>query len=75
MLIEASRKAQVIVTTHSDILVDALSHVPECVLVCEKDSNSTTVRRLSQDTLCEWLKEDYLLGDLWRSGELGGNRW
>ena len=40
MLIEASQRTQVIVTTHSDILVDALSHVPEAVLVCEKESNA-----------------------------------
>ena len=74
MLIEASQRTQIIVTTHSDILVDALSHIPEAVLVCEKESNATTVSRLDQDRLREWLKE-YSLGDLWRSGELGGNRW
>ena len=74
MLIEASERTQIVVTTHSDILVDALSHVPESVLVCEKESNSTSVRRLDQERLRVWLKE-YSLGDLWRSGELGGNRW
>ena len=74
MLIEASQRTQIIVTTHSDILVDALSHVPEAVLVCEKESNATTVQRLDQDRLREWLKE-YSLGDLWLRGKLGGNRW
>ena len=74
LLIEASHRTQIIVTTHSDILVDALSHVPEAVLVCEKESNATVMRRQNQDELREWLKE-YSLGDLWRSGELGGNRW
>lgn len=74
LLIEASRRTQVIVTTHSDILVDTLSQSPEAVLVCEKETNTTLLRRLNQDELREWLKE-YSLGDLWRSGELGGNRW
>ena len=74
LLIEASHRTQVIVTTHSDILVDALSHVPEAVLVCEKERNATSVRRLDQEQLRIWLNE-YSLGDLWRSGELGGNRW
>lgn len=74
MLVEASERTQIIVTTHSDILVDALTHVPETVLVCEKESNSTTVRRLEQEQLRVWLNE-YSLGDLWRSGELEGNRW
>ena len=74
LLIEASHRTQVIVTTHSDILVDALSHVPEAVLVCEKESNATSVCRLEREQLRIWLN-DYSLGDLWRSGELGGNRW
>lgn len=74
MLIEASKQTQIIVTTHSDILVDALSQVPEAIHVFEKESNSTSVRRLDQEQLRKWL-EKYSLGDLWRSGELGGNRW
>ena len=74
LLIEASHRTQVIVTTHSDILVDALSHVPEAVMVCEKESNATSVSRLNQNELREWLKE-YTLGDLWLRGQLGGNRW
>ena len=74
LLIEASHRTQVIVTTHSDILVDALSHVPEAVLVCEKESNATSVRRLDQNELGEWLKK-YSLGELWLRGDLGGNRW
>ena len=74
MLIEASQRTQIIVTTHSDILVDALSHVPEAVLVCEKESNATTMQRLDQGRLREWLRE-YSLGDLWLRGKLGGNRW
>ena len=72
--IEASHRTQIIVTTHSDILVDALSHVPEAVVVCERESDATSVRRLEQEQLRVWLDE-YSLGDLWRSGELGGNRW
>ena len=74
MLIEASQRTQIIVTTHSDILVDALSHIPEAVLVCEKESNASTVRRLDQERLHKWLKE-YSLGDLWLRGQIGGNRW
>ena len=74
LLVEASQRTQIIVTTHSDILVDALSHVPEAVMVCEKESNATSVSRLNQNELREWLKE-YTLGDLWLRGQLGGNRW
>ena len=34
-----------IVTTHSDILVDALTDTPESVVVCEKENGQTTMKR------------------------------
>lgn len=74
LLIEASDKTQLIVTTHSDILVSALSDTPESVLVCERDDTGTHLRRLKKDQLKEWL-DKYSLGELWRMGEIGGTRW
>lgn len=74
LLIEASHRTQLIVTTHSDILVDALSEVPEAVVVCEREKGSTVMRRLDAKSLKVWLKK-YSLGELWLSGQLGGNRW
>jgi predicted ATPase len=74
MLIDASQRTQLIVTTHSDALVSALSEYPESVLVCERDEKGSHLRRLEPDKLKNWL-ENYTLGDLWRMGEIGGNRW
>lgn len=74
MLIEASQRTQLIVTTHSDALVSALSEYPEAILVCERDEQGSHLRRLEPDKLKNWL-EKYTLGDLWRMGEIGGNRW
>jgi predicted ATPase len=73
-LLAASRRTQLIVTTHSDILVDALSEQPESVVVCEKHHGATSMTRLAADELQAWL-EKYRLGELWISGELGGTRW
>jgi predicted ATPase len=74
-LVEASEKTQLIVTTHSDALVDALTDRPESILVCERDfDNGTQMQRLSKDHLKLWL-ERYTLGQLWRKGEIGGGRW
>jgi predicted ATPase len=74
-LVEASERVQLIVTTHSEALVDALSGQPESVLVCERDfDNGTQFKRLSKEQLSEWL-EHYTLGQLWRNGEIGGGRW
>src|SRR5262249_31209978 len=38
----ASQQMQLIVTTHSSTLVDALSATPEAVVVCEKEEGVTT---------------------------------
>ena len=74
LLRDASERCQLIVTTHSDVLVDALTDTPESVIVCEKHEGQTELRRLNKDDLADWL-ERYSLGELWRKGELGGNRW
>src|ERR1017187_5018825 len=74
LLVEASHRMQLIVTTHSDVLVDGLTQVPEAVVICEKRNGSTTMSRRTGPELTSWLK-DYGLGQLWRRGEIGGNRW
>ncbi|URD51780.1 AAA family ATPase [Chroococcidiopsis sp. CCNUC1] len=72
MLIEASQRTQIIVTTHSESLISSLP--PESVLICEKDYQGTHLRRLDPVKLKKWM-EEYSLGDIWRMGEIGGNRW
>lgn len=72
LLVEASAKTQLIVTTHSDTLVSALTEVAESVLVCDYLENGTTLQRLDTDKLKFWL-EKYRLGEVWRLGKLGGN--
>ena len=74
LLREASERCQLIVTTHSDTLVDALTDTPESIVVCEKENGQTRLKRLDKKELSHWL-EKYRLGELWTSGELGGNRW
>ena len=74
LLREASTRCQLVVTTHSDVLVDALTDAPESVVVCEKNEGRTQLRRLDRDDLDRWL-DRYGLGELWIKGELGGTRW
>jgi predicted ATPase len=73
LMIETSQRCQLIVTTHSDILVDALTERPEDVIVCEKHDGMTTLQRLDSRDLSQWLGK-YRLGQLWLKGELGGTR-
>ncbi|MCI4029887.1 AAA family ATPase [Dickeya dianthicola] len=74
LLKEASCRTQVIVTTHSDVLVDAMSDQPDAVLVAEKTPEGTTMTRLNAENLKPWL-ENYRLGQLWTRGDIGGTRW
>ncbi|HET9620638.1 MAG TPA: AAA family ATPase [Kofleriaceae bacterium] len=71
LLTAASERTQLVVTTHSDALVSALTDHVDSVLVCEHRGGSQ-LRHLEADRLQHWL-ENYRLGDLWRMGELGGN--
>ena len=72
LLVEASDRMQLVVTTHSDALVSALSTQPEAVIACERPGAGTQLRRLDAEKLASWL-DKYRLGDLWRMGELGAN--
>ena len=74
LLLSASKRMQLVVTTHSDGLVDEFSGDPSAVIVCEKHDGSSTLKRLNANQLSDWLKR-YTLGQLWRTGEIGGNRW
>jgi len=74
LLVAASERTQLVVTTHSDALVDALSSQPESVIVCEKADGESQFRRLEREPLKDWLQK-YTLGQLWSMGEIGGNRW
>ena len=74
LIVDASSRCQLMVTTHSDILIDALSDQPDSVVVFEKHDGQTRMNRLSGGELSKWL-DKYRLGELWTSGELGGVRW
>ncbi|HDY88559.1 MAG TPA: chromosome segregation protein SMC [bacterium] len=74
LLLEASQRTQLIVTTHSDTLVSALTEKPESIIICEHDISGSHLHRLEKDKLKVWI-EKYTLGELWQMGEIGGTRW
>lgn len=71
LLVSASQRMQLIVTTHSDALVSALTEHANSVLVCEH-RGGTVLERVDPNKLMHWL-DKYRLGEVWRIGELGGN--
>jgi predicted ATPase len=75
LLVAASERTQLIVTTHSDMLVDSMTETPEAVVVVEKHDGKTLVKRLeATHEMKQWLQR-YRLGQLWIRGEIGGTRW
>lgn len=74
LLKSASARTQLIVTTHSEILVNCLTSEPESVVVCDKENGCSSMHRLNSYDLEAWL-DKYRLGDLWITGKLGGVRW
>jgi predicted ATPase len=74
LLKDAAQRTQLVVTTHSRLLVDEMADQPEAVVVCEKHDGESTFERLDGERMKHWLGR-YSLGELWSSGEIGGNRW
>ena len=84
LLLAASERTQIIVTTHSTELVSLFSSDPEAVVVCDRDAaEGTRFRRVTRAELNEWQdfyeqtgKElvVYGLSEMWMSGSLGGVR-
>lgn len=70
VLQEASERMQIIISTHSSDLISFLENADDVVVV-ESEEGWSTLKRLSQQELQHWLKE-YSLGELWKTGEIGG---
>jgi predicted ATPase len=75
LLLKASERTQLIITTHSDILIECFSEHPEYVMVCEKHEGQTKINRLDPDEMKVWLERYKSLRELWTRGHIGGNRW
>lgn len=74
MIIEAAQKTQLIVTTHSEHLLTALEDNFDALFSFDAGLSGSCVRRYSRDDFQVW-RQGHRLGELWTSGELGGNRW
>lgn len=70
---KASEKSQMILTTHSPGL---LNQFPlRAVRVFEKDENNQTqVRKFTEEQFAGWYDE-FVPGQMWSNGDLGGNRY
>ena len=65
----AAEKTQIIVSTQSVTLVNQFNL--EDLIIVEMENNETTLKRLPETDISEWIGE-YALGDLWEKNVLGG---
>lgn len=64
---------QMIVATHSPLLLNAFEL--EDLLIFEKsENNDTSIKKISEDDFPDW-EGDFLVGQMWLRGQLGGVRW
>ena len=61
LLRDASGRTQLIVSTHSDLLVEEFTTSPENVLIFEKREGQTFTHRLAAQALENWL-DNFTLG-------------
>ena len=73
MMKNAAKTSQIIVATHSALLLNAFELGD--ILVFEKNSqNETLIKRYSEEDFADY-ECDILPGQLWLNGEIGGKRW
>jgi predicted ATPase len=73
MMKEASKDSQIIIATHSPLLLNSFEL--DDILVFEKNENNETgIVRYSEDDFAD-RAGDLLPGQLWLNGEIGGKRW
>lgn len=69
----ASQKTQLIIITHSPLLLNSFD--VDDLLIFEKNSNNETIVTLkSPDEFDNWI-DDFLVGQAWLQGLIGGKRW
>lgn len=73
MMKASAKQSQLIVATHSPLLANLFEL--EDIIVFEKDEdNATMVKYLYEEDFPEWSGE-YLPGQMWLHGVIGGKRW
>ena len=68
----AEQGTQIVLTTHSPVLLNEFRDFPECVLIFDRDETGSHVTKLSDRP--DWVAalRTAPLGELWYAGVLGG---
>lgn len=72
--VDGAENGQFFITTHSRVVIDAMSEHADAVFVCERIGRRTTVEPLNLPHVNALLNHE-ALGTLWSRGQIGGDRW
>ncbi len=68
----SKRGTQILLTTHSPVLLDEFSREPECITVFDRDGSGTRVSTISGKNAEALTNGDFGAGELWFTGAIGG---
>jgi predicted ATPase len=72
-MMKEANNSQIVMATHSPLVLNQFEL--EDILVFEKnEQNETKVKRLNEDDFPDW-EGDFLVGQMWLRGQIGGKRW
>jgi len=66
---QAAEQSQIVFTTHSPALLDALGKHNPTITVVESQEGKTRLKNVTGDELAHWLRE-FTLGEVYSSGQL-----
>ena len=65
--------SQIIIATHSPLLLNSFE-LDEILIFEKNENNSSIVLKKTEKDFEDW-DEDFLSGQMWLRGQLGGKRW
>ncbi len=72
-VMEAGEKTSMLIATHSEHILNAF-RVQDLLIFEKEKSNETTVLNYTEADFADWY-EQFSPGQMWRAGDLGGNRY
>lgn len=69
----AQNGTQMIIATHSPLLLNAFE-LEDLIIFEKNESNETIVKKVSEEDFPNW-EGEFLAGQMWLRGQIGGTRW
>ncbi|MGX7685620.1 AAA family ATPase [Flectobacillus roseus] len=69
----AQNGTQMIIATHSPLLLNAFE-LEDLIIFEKNESNETIVKKVSEEDFPDW-EGEFLAGQMWLRGQIGGTRW